>query len=100
MITQPATILASEVRILKSEHTGREYRITISLPYAYAKPWVAMFPADFARAQWPVVYLLDPYWFFGMVTDMTRNMAWCGGTTDAIVVGIGYPEADDPQETF
>jgi uncharacterized protein len=29
-----------------------------------------------------------------------RPMAWCGSTSDAIVVGIGYPEADDPKETF
>jgi len=100
MNMHPATILASEVRVLKSEHTGREYCLKISLPYAYEKPWVSGFPAEHYRAQWPVVYLLDPYWFFGMVTDMTRNMAWCGGTTDAIVVGIGYPEADDPQETW
>lgn len=60
MITQPATILASEVRILKSEHTGRDYRITISLPYAYARPWDAM---GVARDQWPVVYLLDANYF-------------------------------------
>lgn len=100
MSSQPATVLASEVRLLKSDHSGREYRITISLPYAYEKPWVAGFPADHARDQWPVVYLLDANWFFGLVTDITRNMAWCGRTSDAIVVGIGYPESDDPQETL
>ncbi len=98
MITQPATILASEVRILKSEHTGREYRITISLPYPYKGPWPNT--GRPTTTHWPVVYLLDANWFFGMVTDITRNMAWCGQTTDAIVVGIGYPEGDDPQETW
>ena len=100
MSTHPTTILASETRVLKSEHTGREYCLKISLPYAYEKPWVSGPTYQHYPAQWPVVYLLDANWFFGMVTDMTRNMAFCGGTTDAIVVGIGYPEADDPQETF
>ena len=59
MITQPATILASEVRILRSEHTGREYRITISLPYAYSTPEVRDWPFANPPATWPVVYLLD-----------------------------------------
>jgi len=35
-----------------------------------------------------------------MVTDLIRAMAWCGNTTDAIVVGIGYPENTDPQEAW
>ena len=100
MITQPATILASQVRILKSEHTGREYRITISLPYAYTRPWPIGFQTTHALTHWPVVYVLDGNWFFGMVTDMTRTNAFCGQPTDAIVVGIGYPEGDDPQETW
>lgn len=100
MTTQSATILASQVRMLKSEHTGREYRITISLPYAYHTPEVKDWPFANPPAKWPVVYLLDANWFFGMVTDMTRNMAWCGQTTDAIVIGIGYPEGDDPPESF
>jgi predicted alpha/beta superfamily hydrolase len=32
-----------------------------------------------------------------MVTDIVRNMGWFGNTTDAIVVGIGYPENPNPQ---
>jgi predicted alpha/beta superfamily hydrolase len=98
MTTTPATILASEVRLMKSKHTGRDYRITISLPYGYAKPGADGFPTS--PTKWPVVYLLDAYWYFGVVTDMTRSMAFCGRTTDAIVVGIGYPEADDPQQMW
>ena len=31
----------------------------------------------------------------GMVTGIIRAMAWCGSTTDAIVVGIGYTDTDD-----
>ena len=100
MITKPATILASEVRLIKSKYTGRKYRITISLPYAYSRPEVKDWPFANPPAKWPVVYLLDANWYFGMVTDIIRPMAWCGRTTDAIVVGIGYPEDHDPQEAW
>jgi hypothetical protein len=58
MNTHPTTILASETRILKSEHTGREYCLKISLPYTYEKNWVSGFPATRYLAQCPVVYLL------------------------------------------
>lgn len=95
-----ATILASEVRMIKSAQTGRKYRITISLPYAYSRPEVKDWPFENPPAKWPVVYLLDANWYFGMVTDIIRPMAWCGTTTDAIVVGIGYPEDQDPQEAW
>jgi predicted alpha/beta superfamily hydrolase len=47
-----------------------------------------------------VVYVLDGNWYFGMVTDMIRPMAWCGSTSDAFVVGIGYAEDNDPIEAF
>jgi predicted alpha/beta superfamily hydrolase len=35
-----------------------------------------------------------------MVTEIVRNMAWFGGTTDAIIVGIGYPDEREPHETL
>lgn len=100
MTTKPATILASEVHMIESAQTGRKYCITISLPYAYSRPEVKDWPFDNPPAKWPVVYLLDANWYHGMVTDIIRPMAWCGRTTDAIVVGIGYPEDHDPQETW
>ena len=100
MTAKQATILASEVRMLKSAQTGRKYRIKISLPYAYSRPEVKDWPFANPPAKWPVVYLLDANWYFGMVTDMIRAMAWCERTTDAIVVGIGFPEDRDPQEAL
>jgi uncharacterized protein len=100
MTSQPATILASEVRMIESRHTGRHYRITISLPLGYAKAPGEGWPFNDTPAKWPVVYVLDANWYFGMVTDIIRPMAWCGSTTDAIVVGIGYAEAPDPIEAF
>jgi uncharacterized protein len=50
--------------------------------------------------QWPVVYVLDANWYFGMVTDIIRPMRWCGSTSDAIVIGIGYPEGNNSIEAF
>ncbi len=100
MVVQPATILGSEVHMLDSQHTGRTYRITVSLPLGYSSAPGADWPFHDTPAQWPAVYVLDGNWYFGMVTDIIRPMAWCGSTSDAIVVGIGYAEDTDPAEAF
>jgi len=83
MTAKSATILGSELHALKSKHVGTRYRITVSLPIDYD---------DKPSKKWPVVYLTDGNWYSGMVTDIVRGMASCETTTDAIVVGIGYPE--------
>jgi len=100
MAVQRVGISGSELHMMDSVQTGKRYRIGVSLPYAYSKSRVTGGPFDDATSRWPVVYLLDANWYSGVVTDMVRWMAWCGGTSDAIVVGIGYPEDDDPQETW
>jgi predicted alpha/beta superfamily hydrolase len=100
MSVQPAVVLGSEVRMMDSIHTGKPYRITISLPLGYAKSPGESWPFNDTPALWPAVYVLDGNWYAGMVTDIIRPMAWCGSTTDAIVVGIGYPEGDNPIESF
>lgn len=100
MPAEPATVLTSEMHMLDSQHTGRQYRITVSLPLAYSSSRVESWPFHDAPTQWPVVYVLDGNWYFGMVTDIIRVMAWCGSTTDAIVVGIGYAENQDPIEAL
>jgi predicted alpha/beta superfamily hydrolase len=49
----------------------------ISLPhYDYDEP----------KRKWPVIYLTDGNFLFGITTDTVRFMAWCETTTDAIVV--------------
>jgi uncharacterized protein len=100
MTSEPATVLASEMRMMESKQTGRKYRITISLPLGYSRSPGEGWPFNNTPAKWPVVYVLDGNWYFGMVTDIIRPMAWCGSTTDAIVVGIGYAEDKDPIEAF
>lgn len=83
MKPKPVTILTSEAHVITSEHTGRQYHIMIGLPHHYY---------DEPEKKWPVVYLADGNWLFGMVTDVVRLISWCKTTTDAIVVGIGYPQ--------
>lgn len=100
MTTEPVTILGSEMHMMDSHHTGRKYRITVGLPLGYTSSPTESWPFNNTPAKWPTVYVLDGNWYFGMVTDMIRPMAWCGSTTDAIVVGIGYPEDSDPIEAF
>jgi uncharacterized protein len=100
MTSEPATVLASAMYLMESRHTGRTYRITISLPLGYSKSPTESWPFNDTPARWPVVYVLDGNWYFGMVTDIVRPMAWCGSTTDAIIVGIGYAEDSDPIEAF
>lgn len=100
-MTKHSSLLATELRRIKSKITGNNYQISIALPSAYnnGDP-IKIEPFDKTLSAWPAVYVLDPCWFFGMITDIIRYMSWCGQTTDAIVVGIGYPEEKSPQETW
>jgi hypothetical protein len=100
MTAQPATILGSEVHTMTSERSGRTYRVTVSLPLGYAAQPGERWPFNAIPDKWPTVYVLDGNWYDGMVAGIIRPMALCGATTDAIVVGIGYPEGDDPIEAF
>ena len=101
-MTKPkqAALLATELRKMKSTATGKNYQISIGLPHAYVDDSIEFAPFDKPLTAWPVVYVLDSIWYFGMVTDMVRVMPWCGGTTDAIIVGIGYPEEESLRETW
>ncbi len=99
-MTEQVPILGSELHLMHSQQTGRTYRITIALPLGYSSSPGDDWPFHNAPEKWPVVYVLDGDWYFGMVTDMIRPTAWCGSTSDAIVVGIGYSEAKNPIEAF
>src|SRR5579871_2121494 len=100
MTAGPVTVLASEMHLMASQQTGRTYRITVSLPLGYTASAGEAWPFNDTPAEWPVVYVLDGNWYFGMVTDIIRPMSWCGSTSDAIVVGIGYAEDNDPKAAF
>lgn len=95
-----ASLLATESHPLTSKATGVTYDLSIALPYTYLPDTGKGGPFGGTLDAYPVVYLLDANWFFGLATDTVRSMAWCGRTYDAIIVGIGYPETDSAQETW
>lgn len=86
-----AVIEGTETYVLRSELTGKEYRISVGLPYDYH---------DEPEKKWPVVYHLDGNVYFGMVTEIVRTMALCGPTSDAVVVGIGYANGIQTNEAW
>ena len=77
-----ATIHTSEALTVKSENTGQEYRISVSLPASYDhKP----------ETTFPVIYVVDGNLVFEMVTGISRVMQMGGLLPEVIVVSIGYP---------
>ena len=77
-----ASIPGTEVHAITAHSIKQEYRISVALPSSYA--------ANPERS-YPTIYLPDAYFYFGMVTELTRVMVLCGEFPETIVVGIGYP---------
>src|SRR5690349_17840007 len=94
------SLLATERHTMKSISTGETYEISIALPYAYVRDTASGGPFSTTQDMWHTVYLTDANWHMGMVTEFVRECAWCGRSSDAIVVGIGYPQAETPQESW
>ncbi|MFM7067730.1 MAG: alpha/beta hydrolase [Gammaproteobacteria bacterium] len=66
-----------------SKVNGRSYRIQVALPFAKA-------PA----AGFPVIYVIDGDGYFGTWAFAARMRAMSDELEPAVVVGIGYPEAE------
>lgn len=64
-----------------SKITGRTYRLMVAAPYNL----------DPAKS-YPVVYILDGYWYFRPAVDFTTEAG--DRLQSAIIVGIGYPTED------
>jgi predicted alpha/beta superfamily hydrolase len=94
------SLLATERHTMKSIATGETYEISIALPYAYVPDTASGGPFPGTRDAWHAIYLTDANWHMGMVTEFVRECAWCGRSSDAIVVGIGYPQAESPQASW
>jgi predicted alpha/beta superfamily hydrolase len=77
-----ASIPETEVRTVTAYSNNQEYRISIALPSSYATEPTRLYPT---------IYLPDAYFYFGMVTELTRVMVLCGEFPETIIVGIGYP---------
>jgi predicted alpha/beta superfamily hydrolase len=77
----PVQLVNTQQRQLYSKFNKQQYELYISLPDGYLQ----------SDSTYPVLYLSDANTYFGMVTDMTRNLQWGGEMPEAIIVGIGYP---------
>jgi uncharacterized protein len=86
-----AHIPATHTLSLTSAKTHRAYTLSVALPPSYDKQ---------AARHYPVIYLLDANWYFGMVVDITRSMHRCDHFPEVLVVGVGYPTPDDLDESF
>ncbi len=78
----PATIPGTETFEIHSENVGADFRISISFPLGYDQ---------MADARFPVLYLPDAYWTFGMATDIARVISADQLIPPILVVAIGYP---------
>lgn len=74
-----ATLPGTEVRILSSDSTGRDYKISVALPRNY----------EIYNQNYPVLYVLDANQVFGFVTEYSRALA-TEDLAETILVSIGY----------
>lgn len=89
------TILGTDERRVKAFAVDQEYVISVALPYHYDEN---------PEKTYPVIYVLDGNWYFGMIVDMVRIMnirtSFCNELPDAIIVGIGYPNGETLEERY
>ncbi len=77
-----ATIPETETFEIHSDVVDAEFQISVSFPFGYHQ---------MADAQFPVLYLPDAWWTFGMATDIARVLSADQLIPPILVVGIGYP---------
>lgn len=75
----------TELHVLSSRATGREYQLHVSLPRSYASA---------PERTYPLVCLPDPQWDFAMVAAILGNLLVDGAAPECVVVGVGYPGED------
>lgn len=77
----PRTALfGTEERTLFSPTCGREYHLSVALPDGYLT----------SAQAYPVIYVLDGDFLFGMAAGLTRFSNWFLKVPEAIIVGISY----------
>lgn len=74
-------------RTLSSTAIDQEFSLFISLPPDYSG----------VEDSYPVLYVLDGNFLFGMVTEIVRGLNLGQELPDMIIVGVAYPVDDIPQ---
>ena len=77
-----ATIPETETFEIHSDVVDADFQISVSFPFGYHQ---------MADARFPVLYLPDAWWTFGMATDIARVLSADQLIPPMLVVGIGYP---------
>ncbi len=77
-----AAIPETATFVMHSEIVDADFQISVSFPFGYHQ---------MADAQFPVLYLPDAWWTFGMATDIARVLSADQLIPPMLVVGIGYP---------
>ena len=75
---QPVTLHHTEVIEMKSISSGNTYPIFVCLPGSY----------NYTKQNYPVIYMLDAYSSFGIMTEMQHLLAFDKELPEAIIVGI------------
>ncbi|GAA4467654.1 alpha/beta hydrolase-fold protein [Nibrella saemangeumensis] len=83
---KPYTMTETVTYNVKSSSSQSDYQLIISLPDGYKA-------GDTTR--YPVLYLLDGYFFTPMVASLQRFYAMGGEVPKTIVVGISYPVTEE-----
>jgi hypothetical protein len=78
-----AVVPSSRQFDFKSAVNGRTYRVQVAIPFVPAPP-----------NGYAVLYVLDGDGYFGTYSFAARMRAMLGEVQPAVVVGIGYPEAE------
>jgi uncharacterized protein len=82
--SEPSAVLPLSRQFdFKSESNGRTYRVQVAIPFVPA-------PKD----GYAVLYMLDGDAYFGTYSFAARMRGMLGELQPAVVVGIGYPEAE------
>lgn len=72
----------TQLRALPRSANDREYLLYVALPESYASE---------PQRRYPVLYLCDGYYDFGLVTGFYGNLIYDKVVPEFIIVGFGYP---------
>jgi predicted alpha/beta superfamily hydrolase len=67
---------------LKSDLSGRDHELTVSLPDSYDRS---------PDKRYPVLYFMDAYWDMPLLAAIHDNLVWDNVLPELIMVGFSYP---------
>ena len=77
---RPVTMPATATHTLRSLRLPEQLRVDVALPISY----------EASEQPFPVVYVIDGYWFFPLVSSVVSLLEMAGEIPPVILAGIGY----------